>query len=686
MAEATPSGEPPAKRAKVVELDWTVEFAEAKKAYDEAKQELKVEFQKDPQQRDQQCIEFLTANKQEAQKRLEFAQQMLLQAQSRPSEVELTDETIQQMVSAGTWKLPKHEDTIEVLERQPQLDMIVDYIQKVQKGEKDGKGVFPLLGTAGMTGIGKTQLLLNGLKRASELENVKGVFFTFNGQGNLKELFQQSLGTGRQYGDAFGQALLRACEVPRAAAKSCDFDRCLRIIRKLVNADEKDHVVLFIDELGVLDENAPQSANPSVVPLLQALMRLMDVEKNKVVFVFSHLLDAMLKRAATEGSGRPIICLPLAALQIDTWRASERFAVWRQAAAKWSGVHQLLLLCAGHPRSLFDGLQAAAKEQPSLLELREPPVSEVLYAARETIMRVCKFASRLRGLLMGDTTVMQWFNPLEQMDLRVINDRGLLVRVDTGGEEKAEKAFFHPLVLCEWARQCYIKDKSPLAYHLQKAYEFDAGLGEGSEKRMEGLMFHYEAVLRIALAGKPIELRKFYVTNYIGNNFKTLSLVGALPTNAGSLVEFVQDFRDMDFVINLLEKGKIVVSKKQSEEGVEYLTPWRLNDAKGKLVVACVQCKFVKDKVPWDKVKEHMHSAVKPLRTKKIDFFPVIYATPDQDTIQEDTYNDGVYFNEVSIFKFTSKLGILRLHTEKLGKSLQKEVPVLNRSRSEVAD
>ena len=69
--------------------------------------------------------------------------------------VEVTDETIQQMVSAGMWKLPKH-DIQAVLERQPQLDMIVDYIQKVQKGEKAGQGAFPLLGTAGMTGIGKT--------------------------------------------------------------------------------------------------------------------------------------------------------------------------------------------------------------------------------------------------------------------------------------------------------------------------------------------------------------------------------------------------------------------------------------------------------------------------------------------------------------------------------------------------
>ena len=111
-------------------------------------------------------------------------------------------------------------------------------------------------------------------------------------------------------------------------------------------------------------------------------------------------------------------------------------------------------------------------------------------------------------------------------------------------------------MLCEWARQCYIKNKSPLAYHLQKAYELDAGLGEGSEKRLEGLMFHNEAVLRIALEGKPIELSKLYLTGYIGDNFKTMLLVGALPQGGGRLVEFVTNFSNMDFVIDLLKRAK----------------------------------------------------------------------------------------------------------------------------------
>ena len=220
------------------------------------------------------------------------------------------------------WKSPKHEDTIEVLEREPQLNMIVDYIRKLQKGEKGGKGVFSLLGTAGMTGIGKTQLLLNGLKHANEIETVKGAFFTFNGQGNLKELVQQSRGTEGQYGDAFGQALLGACKVPRDETKSCVFETCLRIIRKLMNVGDDEHIVLFVDELGHLDEDLPLGANTRVVPLLKALMRCMDVVEKKSSLCFSHLLDTMLERGATTGSGRPIICLALA-LPIQAFRSLE---------------------------------------------------------------------------------------------------------------------------------------------------------------------------------------------------------------------------------------------------------------------------------------------------------------------------------------------------------------------------
>ena len=587
-------------------------------------------------------------------------------------EAKITEDVIDQKIKGKEWRLPENPDVSPLFNREKELEQVKNYITNpFDFANRDG--LFNLLGTSGMKGIGKTQLLLNSLELVKNVSNTKAVYFTFNRHGDLKEKFQESRRQGHDHAKALGHAFLTACDVPEELAMTCNFDECLGIVRKLVSASSDERLVVFIDELGLLDAYEKE---PVVVPLLQSLMRQMDKQKGKLVFVFSHLLEEMLKRGATDASGRKIDGIPLVALAIDIWRTNPDFSEWAEAARKHSGIHQLLLSCAGHPRCLFEGLKVVEDLCKS-----PPQTATALDRARQQVINECKFDGM--EYTLEESMLMRWFSPLEQMNETALDRAGLLVRVKTGlGKETA--SFLHPLVLSWWAQKN--KKSSRLATHLCHAYEFDAELAEGSEKRMEGLMFHYEAVLRIALEGKPIALNKFYVTDYIGTKFKTIRrLVAALPTDGG-MIEFVKDFGEIDAVIKLLEQGVMVVSQKQSEEGVEYLTPYRLNNAEGELVVACVQCKFVKDKVPWSNVKKHMHSAVEPLKTKKIEFFPVIYATPDQGAIQESTYNDGVYFNEVSIFKFTSKLGILRLHTEKLGKSLQKEVPVLKRSRSEVAD
>ena len=80
----------------------------------------------------------------------------------------------------------------------------------------------------------------------------------------------------------------------------------------------------------------------------------------------------------------------------------------------------------------------------------------------------------------------------------------------------------------------------------------------------------------------------------------------------------------------------------------------------GKLVVAYVQCKFV---VYLDK--------------SGVEYFPVVYTTADQKSIAEATFADGVYFTETELFEFTSPLGVLRLHKEKLGAVAGAELPFL---------
>ena len=307
-------------------------------------------------------------------------------------------------------------------------------------------GLFNLLGTSGMKGIGKTQLLLNSLQAVENPSNTKAVYFTFNRHGELKDRFHDSL----------GHAVLTACDVPKELAMTCNFDKCLGIVRKLVSASSDERLVIFIDEVGLLDAYEKE---PVVVPLLQSLMRCMDKRKGKLVFVFSRLLEEMLKRGATDESGRKIAGIPLVALAIDIWRTNPDFSTWAEAAFKHAGIHQLLLSCAGHPRCLFEGLKVLDDLCKS-----PPQTATALDRARQQIINECKFDGM--ECTLEESVLMQWFSPPEQMNKTALDRAGLLVRVKTGlGEETS--SFLHPLVLSWWAQEN--QRSSSLAKHLCRA-------------------------------------------------------------------------------------------------------------------------------------------------------------------------------------------------------------------------
>ena len=143
-----------------------------------------------------------------------------------------------------------------------------------------------------------------------------------------------------------------------------------------------------------------------------------------------------------------------------------------------------------------------------------------------------------------------------------------------------------------------------------------------------------------------------------------------------SLVHEVDDFSDIEAIIGFLREGRIVVSKAHTEVGVECLAPFELT-SNGELCIACVQCKFVYSGTNWNEFSKKMAAAVQGLKTNKVKHFPVVYTTVDQQKINKLTFNGGVYFIEKDIFEFTKRLGILRLHTQKLGQVLRKEYPFL---------
>ena len=312
-----------------------------------------------------------------------------------------------------------------------------NYIRDSTKGENrniaDSK--FPILGTSGMKGIGKTTILKYGLAKVLPDMKMpaKGAYLTFNGgsaeSANVFWESQKQQNTARR---SVGHVLMANLKVEAHQYSLLDFEQCLSLFRKALGMSEEESLVLFIDEIGELKKQA--------VDVLKALMSAADARGGKLVFVFAHISQQFLDHAAT-ASGRKVISLPLEALPIDTWKQKKD---WKEAAQEHAGIHQLLLQCCGHPRSLYDGLEEAKKQNHALLL---SPTEEALIDARQHIIRECKFNSETDERLNKD--IPRWFNFVTEDSLKpALRRDGLLLRLPHDNDAE----FFPPLVLRDWAR------------------------------------------------------------------------------------------------------------------------------------------------------------------------------------------------------------------------------------------
>ena len=575
-------------------------------------------------------------------------------------------------IKSGKYQAPKLPEGYDKppQHREETCDLVVKYIQGVRAKtnmSKDGK--FPLLGCSGMKGIGKTAMLVHGARRLVPGlgQDVKAFYLTFNGGGARKKNFLASLrrpGGEREYDDAFGHMLMACCGVERDVAQHLGFDDCLGFCRSLLGLDgEAGTVVFFVDEIGDLEDKC--------TPTLSALMSQMDQQHGKLAFVFAHIQQEVLNDQQT--SGREVIPLPLPALPIDIWKSLHRG--WVKPAAMHPGLHQLLLACCGHPRALVDGLPAALEK---VLDLLTAPTEGTLRTARDTVMTKCKFNKVTADTKQSiENVIHRWFDFVKPMKTTDLARDGLLITVPGKGEGPAVQ-LLHPLVIQHWAdREC---TTSALAFHLHQAYAADSVVGPCAEKKMEAIMYHYEAVLRKTVEGKVFPLQQLYQTEHIGEKFRDRSVSAKVPAGT-NLVRFLPSFSDVDEVLGLLKQGFIVVSQAHGEVGIEYLSPY-VDVESEELIVAAVQCKFINTSTDWGEIKSKMLTAVEGLRTRRVRHFPVVYTTADQHRMNATTYADGIYFIESDLFAFTHKLGVLRLHCEKLGQRLGQSYPWLRRAGS----
>ena len=134
------------------------------------------------------------------------------------------------------------------------LETVLKYIQDVQSGDmprgKDNK--YPLIGTSGLKGIGKTELLKQVIKhlRKSKDLNATGFYVTFNGGGDGREVYLQSSGI-HSLCDAFGHMLLHNCGIRDPVVT---FEQSIELLRMGLGMKDDASLVICVDELSHVEE------------------------------------------------------------------------------------------------------------------------------------------------------------------------------------------------------------------------------------------------------------------------------------------------------------------------------------------------------------------------------------------------------------------------------------------------
>ncbi len=365
------------------------------------------------------------------------------------------------------------------IQREGTVNILTTYLKNRKRAPAHEK--YALLGASGIKGIGKTTFLMYGALSVAPKCGMKGGYVTFNGCGAQKQAFLKSRGRGHSHLDAFGHMLISWCGIDEECVYDLPFKDCLELYRRMLGCKSQD-LALFIDEIGDLGES--QAADT-----LSELMSFMDQGNGTIVFVFSHIIEHFLQEAAT-GSGREVKVLPLPALPIDVWKMECGLKDWNEAASGDKGIHQLLLSCCGHPRSLFDGL----KEASSLLPRagHDVPLRDLIWA-RKAMMAVCKFndpSSRDIGPLLT-----KWFGICPD-ESEVADAEGVMLQRQRDGlllsvPGSPAKDFILPILVQWWAQEHRVN--SSLAFHLDAAYAADAVLEPGGVLHMTRIMFNVEA-------------------------------------------------------------------------------------------------------------------------------------------------------------------------------------------------
>ena len=145
-----------------------------------------------------------------------------------------------------------------------------------------------------------------------------------------------------------------------------------------------------------------------------------------------------------------------------------------------------------------------------------------------------------------------------------------------------------PLALKHWSYNN--QNKYALAYHVNKVFEEDRMVGAGREKHAEYVLYHIEAAKRISLGTNRAGLNVLFEGARFNNESFAVKTVSVFSESNAftTLVSQVQKIEERykENILELLEAGRIVVSKHPTESALEWVAPlWH----KGKMSILATQ-------------------------------------------------------------------------------------------------
>ena len=628
----------------------------------------------------------------------------------------VTHPTRERMIELLTKKENKDFFKIEcepLLGREEGLKAGADYIEAVYKrhpiafcGNKT-----TVCATGGTPGIGKTALL-NEIAFDAIKKKLPAIAATCSGRGKLATSLQQKVKEGLELDDAFANALLeshfgivntklRFWDVIYALREAaCHFHKLpLSPVRPLV---------LCIDELAQLDDSK-EKGTPLSIKLARALMHYCDrhgPDDERVIFIFSHIQYTPFTDGVRTKSGRmfykkralfplPLLADTKAALQllakrkdVDTKKARKLIKAYKEVPAVTAFVDGL----GGHPRAIFDGLKRAINE----IDAEEffLGIGGGMEMAWKCVVAAVKAVSQ-----GADKTVRRAFqvpspDPLAQGKREeTLVSNGVILK-------SRGRHVVSPVALMQWASL----KKSEEQKLINSLFRTDkVAVEKGAEKKMEEICYRHDAALRAFNAprggmSKPFCLNEYYRGGTMDEKIGELKVTMKRPLNRLCL-QYVDHF-EKHSALKLLNQGRIVVSNKVSEQGIEYLVPFHKAGNKRQLIVVAVQCKFfgAKTKFSWSLVLENLVESVNAIfpedeivfvnnavvNTSKLQkqskkkstktkvqlrpiFVPVIMNTVPTTSVMPtgDLATNAILFNNDGLQNFFCRIAALRLLMEK---------------------